>query len=145
MPLFQLQRRLVLPLLLALLALAATGSSALAVDWKASANYAFTGNEGNTYQGILEGLTIPGGPFAGTFTAEASADALDGSNVLSFGGPHTLELSFHYWFTDTGGVGYYVVTAGTGRYANATGSGVTQYVDNGDGTGTVIFVGTLSH
>jgi hypothetical protein len=138
-------RRLALPLVAVVLALAPTTATAQELEWVASASYAFTGNEGNVYEGVLDdGLAMPGGRFTATFVTEISAGGIDGSNVIQFGGPHILELAFHYDFTDTGGAGVFVVIGGTGRFANATGSGVTWFEDNGDGTGTVIFAGTLS-
>jgi len=145
MPLLQSLRRLALALVAAVLALAPTTARAKEHEWVATASYAFTGNEGNVYEGVLDdGLAKPGGRFTATFVTEISEGGIDGSNVIQFGGPHTLKLAFHYDFTETGGAGVYVVIGGTGRFANATGSGVTSFEDNGDGTGTVIFAGTLS-
>src|SRR4051794_5067716 len=111
-------RRLALPLAAVVLALA-PAATAQELKWMATASYAFTGNEGNVYEGVLrDGLAKPGGRLSATFVTEISEAGIDGSNVIQFGGPHTLELAFHYDFTDTGGAGAFVVIGGTGRYAN---------------------------
>jgi len=135
----------VLPLVVAVLALNPAPVVAQELNWLAAASYAFTGNEGNVYEGVLrDGRARPGGRFTATFVSEIGEGGLDGSNVIQFGGPHTLRLAFHYDFTATGGAGVFVVVGGTGRFANASGSGATWFEDNGDGTGNVVFAGTLS-
>ena len=132
-------------LVAALFALDPDRAAAERLEWSASASYAFTGNEGNVFTGVLgDGLARPGGRFTATFVSEIGEGGLDGANVIQFGGPHTLRLAFHYDLTSTGGAGVFVVIGGTGRFADSTGSGVTSFEDNGDGAGTVVFNGTLS-
>ena len=144
--LFQSHRRIALPFALAVLALAGTASAVRAGDWEAAVTYRITRQHGQRYEGTLEGgAANPGGPFTGTWASKHGAGGGDGTDILIFGGGHTLTLDFHYDFIPTGGIGFYVITGGTGKYANATGSGLFEFVYSGDDfTGTVTFVGTLS-
>lgn len=129
-----------------ILAVAGTVSAVHADDWEASATYVITAEHGSKFAGTLEGgAAKPGGPFTGTWVSKHTAGGGDGTDVLNFGGGHTLTLDFHYKFHATGGSGFFIITGGTGKYATATGGGLFEFVYSGDDfTGTVTFVGTLS-
>jgi hypothetical protein len=137
-------RRIVLAV--AVLALAGTASAVHAGDWEAVCTYRITEQHGQSYEGTLEaGVAKTGGRFTGTWSSKHGAGGGAGTDVLNFGGGHTLTLDFGYDFIETGGSGFYIVTGGTGKYANATGSGLMEFAYSGDGfSGTIMFVGTLS-
>jgi len=103
---------------------------------------------GNHFVFSHVGRSTPGGSFTGTAVGHTNAtfDKQSATITLDYGGGNTLTLESRLEEQSDGSlVGPYVVTGGTGIYANATGSG-TQIVfaNNADGTRDFTLQGTLS-
>jgi hypothetical protein len=140
---------------LALLGLAWTAAVAQAADSKfqASGEFQVVASNGSHFFFEGEGQAGPGGRFTTTVEAHDNFGNLHetGVQTLDFGNGDTLTISFEDdWVPDTaypfGGyrVGPYVVVAGTGRLAGASGSGTLTGIPNGDGTGKFDLNGTIS-
>ena len=94
------------------------------------------------------GHSNPGGNFTGGVVGHTNAtfEKQSGTLTLDYGGGNTLTIDTKLQAQSDGSlVGPYVVTGGTGIYANATGGG-TQIVfaPNADGTRDFSLEGTLS-
>jgi hypothetical protein len=94
------------------------------------------------------GRSNPGGSFTGGVVGHTNATFQKQSGTLTFdyGGGNTLTIETKLEDQGDGTlVGPYVVTGGTGIYANATGGGTqTVFPSNADGTRDFLLEGTLS-
>ncbi len=147
--------RIVVIAALALLGLAWTASAAQAADTKFQATATFQmdfeATHGNKFFFTAEGNAGPGGPFDSTGYGHANfSDYSEWMVVtLDFGQGNTLTLFIEddlISFDPLQRTGSYVITAGTGRFAAASGSGTFTGNPKGDGSGTGVFYldGTLS-
>ncbi len=139
-------RRMALVVALAALVLAGPVSAVQAGPFHASGTFVSTFNHGNDFAGIHSGRARPGGPFTGTVAGQYHGGEYIGVATWDFGGGDTLTFEWQLEFDKTGlGVGTYVFTGGTGRLADASGSGSFIFETTGDGTGEFALDGTLSH
>ncbi len=152
MTVFCSSRRIALVLALALLGLAWPVSAVQAGAFRASGTQVLTDSKANTFGGTLSGRAMSGGSFTGTFSGEFRGSdktrRVDLVETWDFGGGDTLTFTIHLENDETGDllVGTYVITGGTGRLEDASGSGsFTLLVDSSTGTAEFALDGTLSH
>ncbi len=103
---------------------------------------------GSHLEGTRSGLASPGGPFVGVFSGKQTGNGrASGVGMLDFGGGDTLTYVWQVEFDAATGLllGSGVVSGGTGRLEDASGSWSSIGVPTGDGTGTFEYAGTLSY
>lgn len=93
------------------------------------------------------------GTHVGLCTSESTVTWIEKSGGIWFSGPLTITaangdelfLDTYGWSTSEGADGDYVITGGTGRFADATGSGSFDVVVYADGSQTATLDGTISY
>jgi hypothetical protein len=93
------------------------------------------------------------GTHVGLCTSESTVTWVERSGGVWFSGPLTITaangdelfLDTFGWSFPDGGDGDYVITGGTGRFEDATGSGSFDVVVNADGSQTATLDGTISY
>jgi hypothetical protein len=136
--------RIALVVALAALVLAGPVSAVQAGPFHASFTLVVTFEQGNYFEGTHSGRARPGGPFTGTVAGQFHGGEYIGVATWEFGGGDTLTYEWQIEAFDAKSglaVGTYVITGGTGRLADASGSGSLTT----DGTGEFTLDGTLSH
>ena len=121
-------------LVLTVAALAAP-SAAEAGTFHASGTQVVTFFKANQVAGTATGKAMPGGPFTSEWSGTFRANMFSGPETWTFGGGH----SFTFFWEGTDGIFTYVITSGTGRFVDATGSG--DFIFDGD---DFVLDGTLS-
>lgn len=123
----------------------AMATRASAAPFEATAVRVGLERNGNTFTSYIVGTATQLGAFEGAsaitvhrYTA-AGPVTLTGANGDSVTFDTEVEFDTHFVV----GVGYYVVTGGTGRFANATGCGYFEVEHLPDGTTVITWDGTL--
>lgn len=134
---------------LAFLGLAWPASTARAGDFRASAEFLVTSVQGSNSTVEFVGHASPGGKFTGTAVghqAPGNGNVFRHVTTWDFGRGDTLTFVVEMQYDEASGllVGTYTVTGGTGKLADASGSGSFIAAPVGDGTGEVYLSGTLS-
>jgi hypothetical protein len=135
---------------LVVLGLVAVAGAAKSANFRASGTATFVSEDpsGNHFVFSHVGRSNPGGSFTGTAVGHTNGtfQKQSATVTLDYGGGNTVTLESRLEGQSDGSlVGPYVVTGGTGIYADATGSG-TQIVfaNNADGTRDFTLQGTLT-
>lgn len=142
-------RRIAVVAALTVLGLGVSASAVQAGDFQVKGTFVPTAIQGNSFELSLDGNASPGGKFAGTFLGKAKqqGNIQYGVGVMDFGGGDTLTIFVYVEYDAATGllIGTYEITGGTGKLANASGSGGSVWLPAALGeTSTFEFGGTLS-